>query len=181
VPFQILCAAAMLRLLNTYASSATQAKGQIWSEVSRHAIFLVILIVAAAVGSRWGLEGVALGVLGATAVMTVLLQSLTRTLGGLTWQDMLAPQLPAIVCSGSLGLVLLATKTAVRTAFGGASALPLLLVCVAVAAIFYLAFVLFGPFVAVKRLVHESARDLAPWVADRIAPIAPSQPEVASS
>ncbi len=40
VPFQVLCAVAMLRILNAYASTATQAMGRIWSEVGRQFLFV---------------------------------------------------------------------------------------------------------------------------------------------
>jgi PST family polysaccharide transporter len=179
-PFQILCVVAMLRLLNTYASSATQAKGQIWSEVYRQGLFTVVLIAAVSFGAQWGISGAAFGVLLATFVMTILLQTLTRRLGGLSWGDLLSPQLPALVCSLALVVVLLLTKRGIFSAFPQAPSLVVLAANAAVAAVAYLSFLLVGPFVDVRRVVHESAHDLAPGLAKRLAPLAPPEKELAA-
>ena len=175
VPFQILCAANVFRLLNTYASSATQAKGQIWREVKRQALFLVVLVVAVTVMSRWGISGAALGVLLATMMMTVMLQTLVKRLTGLSWGDMLGPQVPAATCAAGMVAVLFLALAGVRAASPAASPLVVLGVCVAAAALYYLAFLLFVPFSEVRGLVHETAVDMAPGVARRFPWLAPAK------
>jgi PST family polysaccharide transporter len=180
IPFQFLCIAAMMRLLNTYASSATQAKGQIWSEVRRQALFTVVLVVAVAVMSRWGIAGAAAGVLISTSVMTVMLQRLIRQLSGLTWHDMLAPQIPAAVCAGGLAVVAWTVKLALRAAFPGAGAATLLFTCTLACMLYFVAFVLVGPFVQVRKIVHESLQDLAPGLARQVTWLAPTTKEAAA-
>ncbi len=162
LPFQIPCGAGMFKLLKMYASSATQAKGMIWSEVWRQAFFVIVLVLAVVLLSQWGIAGAAAGVLVATAVMTVLLQRLVKRLAELTWRDMLAPQAPAVVCSLGLVTVLLATRGAVGGALGDTGAWVLLPMCLMIGALYYLGFILFSPFHAVRDVVLETINDLAP-------------------
>jgi PST family polysaccharide transporter len=177
VPFQLLCVAAMMRLLNTYASSATQAKGQIWSEVRRQTLFTILLVVAVALMSRWGIAGAAGGVLIATSVMTVILQRLIRQLSGLTWHDMLGPQVPGVVSAFGLAAVAWGIKLALHVAFPGAGAAVVLFTCTLACALYFLAFVLIGPFVEVRKIVHESLQDLAPGLAKQVTWLAPASGE----
>jgi len=177
VPFQLLCVAAMMRLLNTYASSATQAKGQIWSEVRRQTLFTILLVAAVALMSRWGIAGAAGGVLIATSVMTVMLQRLIRQLSGLTWHDMLRPQVPGVVCAVGLAAVAWGIKLALRAAFPGAGAAIVLFTCALACAVYFLGFVLIGPFVEIRKIVHESLQDLAPGLAKQVTWLAPASEE----
>jgi PST family polysaccharide transporter len=174
-PFQILCVAAMLRLLNTYASTATQAKGQIWSEVKRQAFFVTVLVVAVFAFSRWGIAGSAFGVLVATVIMTVLLQTLVRRLASLTWGDLFVPQVPAVVCSAGVAVVIVIVRGAVRSALHSPSALVILTACFVATSIYYLAFGLLAPFTELRAVVHETAQDLAPrFLARRLEWLAPA-------
>jgi PST family polysaccharide transporter len=175
-PFQILCVAAMLRMLNMYASTATQAKGQIWSEVRRQAVFVVVLVTAVYALSRWGIAGAAAGVLVATVVMTVLLQSLVRRLAGLLWRDIIGPQIPAVVCAAGLFVVVILVNAATQATIGTLPAVASLAISIAASALFYLVFLLVSPFDAVRAVVLETAQDLAPpVVAKRLTWLAPAK------
>ena len=179
VPFQILCAAAYLRLLNTYASTATQAKGKIWSEVKRQGLFTVVLVVAVSLFSRWGITGAAFGVLTATVMMTVMLQILVRRLTKLSWWDLLSPQVPGVVCSVGLAAVLWGALAAVRLLAPGAPAIALLGAAMAAGGLYYLAFLMLSPFPEVRALVRETTVDLAPGVAKRLSWVDRPEKEVA--
>lgn len=169
VPFQLLCGAGMLRLLNAYASSATQAKGRIWSEVKRQAMFTAALAAAVWVFSgRWGISGAAAGVLLATALITVLLQSLVKRLASLRWRDVLGPLLPGCTCVVVLVPILVLTRAAIHTFLPNAPALLVLAVSGAVASISYIAFLLLAPFSEVRSIVHETLEDFAPNLAIRL-------------
>jgi PST family polysaccharide transporter len=167
VPFQILSVAAYFRLLNTYASSATQAKGQIWVEVKRQAFFTGILAVAVIVFSRWGISGAAAGVLLATVSMTLVFQVMVRRLANLTWEDMLRPQLPGIVCSLGLAGVLLMTAYISHQMVIDMNAVALLAIYVMVAVIYCGAFFLLSPFGEIRGLIYEAVTDFAPPAAAR--------------
>jgi PST family polysaccharide transporter len=180
LPFQILCGAGAMQLLNTYASSATQAKGQIWSEVRRQTVFLVTLVGAVYFFSRWGLAGAAAGVLFANAVMTVLLQTMVRRLADLRWSDIIVPQGPALACSTGLLGVLLVTRMVALMFFPRIPSLALLFTCFATSAVYYAAFVLLAPFAFVREIVHETAQDFAPGLVKRLTWLAPAPKEISA-
>jgi PST family polysaccharide transporter len=168
LPFQILCVASMLKLLNMYASTATQAKGMIWSEVKRQSLFTGLLVLAVAALSRFGIAGAAVGVLLATACMTPLMQTLVKNLAGLEWRDLLAPQLPAVLCSMQMAVVLAGARLALYAWFGEPHPLTVLGVSAVVGTCCYLAFVLFAPIRQLRELVEESLHDLVPGLARRM-------------
>jgi PST family polysaccharide transporter len=168
LPFQILCGAGMLRLLNAYASSATQAKGMIWSEVGRQAFVTILLAGSVALFCRWGVPGAAAGVLLATAATTVLMQRLTRRLTGFDWRDLLEPQVPAAVCSIGLVLAVGLSKIGFQTYAPNVATWIVLLVGIALSALYYLSFLLFSGFSEVRSLVFETLDDVAPPVARRV-------------
>lgn len=167
-PFQVLCGAGMFRLLNTYASSATQAKGQIWSEVRRQVLFVAVLILAVGVGTTWGIVGAAWGVFGATVVMSGLLHRLVRRLTGLRWQDMLMPQVPGSVAALGVALSVSGVRLAVIRWYPGTNVFILLVLCIAAAVLMYLAFLRFSRFGEVRALIRETIEDLSPRYRQRM-------------
>jgi PST family polysaccharide transporter len=168
VPFQILCLAGMLRLLNEYASTASQATGVIWSEVRRHCVSTVFLVVGVATLCTWGIQGAAVGVLLATVVKTFLMQGLLHRVTALRWRDLIEPQVPAIVCSLGMALVMTITRAAVYTYAATAASWTLLLVATTVGGLYYFAFVLFAGFQELRHVVSETLDDLAPSAARRL-------------
>jgi O-antigen/teichoic acid export membrane protein len=99
LPFRILCAVGVLKLLNAYASSAAQARGWIWSEVWRQFVYVSLIIVGIVAAGRWGIVGAAAAVLLATAVMFVLMQHMLLRATGIAPRDVLEPLLPALTCT----------------------------------------------------------------------------------
>lgn len=167
-PLRVLCLAGALNLLTTYASTATQAKGYIWSEVKRQALFVAVLVCSVWMFSSWGLTGAAVGVLFGTSLKTVLMQELVRRLVGWRWREMIAPQIPAVTCSGGLALALLITTASLDAFQPGIAALWRLTAAGVVGAVYYLSFLLFCGFGDVRSLVRETTEDLAPALAQRV-------------
>jgi PST family polysaccharide transporter len=168
-PFQLLCAGGMLKLLNAYASQANEAVGNVWRQVARQALGTVLVVLGAAAGSvYWGLAGAAIGVLGAMAVLTLAMQGLVREATGLSWREMMAPQVPAMTCAALLVGVLLATAAVLRAFVSEPAAWQLLLAQATTGGFFYAAFVLVGPFAAVHEVVSETLDDLVPAGAARV-------------
>ena len=176
LPFQILCGSGMLRLLNTYASTATQAKGRIWSEVWRQFLSTALLAASVAAFSRWGVAGAATGVLLATCVSTLLLQEMVRRLTRLQWRDLIAPQLPGIICSVVLAVVMGSARYLLVTWWGGSPALVIVAVIAMIGAGCYVAFVLFCGFKDVHALVYETLGDISPLTARRLRASISGQP-----
>jgi O-antigen/teichoic acid export membrane protein len=168
VPFQILCIAAVLKLLNAYSSAATQAAGYIWSEVWRQLSYTALIVGSLIALRAWGPAGAAMGVLLATIVMTALMHVLLLRVTALRWMDIVRPQVPALACSvGAAGAALL-TQYALRSAFADPSPSLLLAGQVGVAGGFCTLFILFAPYQPLRALVHEMVTDLAPERVRRI-------------
>jgi O-antigen/teichoic acid export membrane protein len=163
VPFQLLCAGGMLKLLNNYASQANEATGNLWPQVRWQAVGMVLVVIGAAIGSSWGgVPGAALGVLGALVVWTLSMQSLVRRATGLTWGSLARPQVPGIVCAALLALVLLGIEAVMTGIRPQAPEWQLLLVQGVGGAIFYAVFLLFAPIAMVRELVRETLNDMLP-------------------
>ena len=162
LPFQILCVAGALRVSRAYASSATQAQGQIWSEIARLSIYVVLVVLGAWLGSSWGIAGVAVGIGIANVAMSVLMQGLVCRLIDLRWREAIAPQIPALYISAIVVAAMLAAdlllslirdspadweRLAVKVLGGGAVSLYLFLR---------------PPLASVREMRDEVLHDLAP-------------------
>ena len=162
LPFQILCLAGALRVSRAYASAATQAQGQIWSEIARLSIYVVLVVVGAWLGSMWGIVGVAVGIAVANLVMSILMQGLVCQLLGFRWREPLEPQVPALYLSAIVVATMLAgvfvfdllrdsppdwERLLVKLVAGGAASLYLFLR---------------PPWVSVKEIRDEVLHDLTP-------------------
>lgn len=167
VPFQVLCGVAILRLLNAYASTASQAMGRIWSEVARQLLFVVILVLSVLALSRWGINGAAVGVLLATCAVTVLLQALVRHSTGFSWRDLLGPQWPAVQCAAGLAVILLLTRLGLTRAAPSLSPLAGLAILGSVGAAYYMAFLLLCRAPDVQETVYDALKEFTPSVATR--------------
>jgi len=167
LPLQILAAAGGLKLLNTYISSATQAKGMIWAEVWRQVFYATGIVGGIVIFSRWGVAGAAAAVLVATMIMAVLMQAMMRRIAGITWGQLLGPQVPGLVASLGLVPVVLGTTWLMRAAWPGVVDWQLLIGQTAAGGLFCAGFVLLARFGGVDEIVDETLSDLAP----RLVPI----------
>ena len=161
-PFQILCLAGMPKTLNAFASTAAQAMGRVWAEVWRQIVSVVLLVLAVAAFSRWGIEGAAFGVLAASLTMSVLMHSMLRGATGLTVQDVLAPQVPAITCAAGAATIAVLVGYALHAMAPTPRPWVLLIAQISSAMAFFLGFILLCRFTEVRALVREIVVDLAP-------------------
>lgn len=169
LPFQVLCAGGMLKLLNNYGSQANEAVGAIWGQASRQAVGTVLVVIGAAVGGfYWNIFGAALGVTIATAILTISMQALVRRATGFSWRAMLAPQIPAVACTGLVVAAMLATLRVLARVAANTAAWQQLAALMAVGATTYVLFVVFTPFEALRDLVSETVDDLVPASAARV-------------
>lgn len=169
LPFQMLCVGGILKLLNAYASQANEAVGNVWPQARRQALGAVAVVFGAWLGSRHGgVTGAAVGVAVAMMILTVSMQSLVRRSTGLTWGEMLAPQVPAATLSVLLAILLALVEPAMRSLGSEPAAWQLLPAQVAVGGLFYGAFIVFGPFEATREIVGETVHDFFPTRSARI-------------
>ena len=161
-PFQVLCVVGCFKLLNSYASSATQAVGSVWSEVWRQVLYIGMIIGGIFALKSAGPLGAAVGVVLATFVMTVLMHLLLMKTTGLNVADVVMPQVPATLCAVGAAMVALGLDLYVTRSHPQVPAWLLLGVQMSAAVMFSAAFVLFAPLTSLRQLVRDVADDLAP-------------------
>jgi PST family polysaccharide transporter len=174
VPFQLLCAAASMRLISGYASSAVQASGQIWGEVARKVTQVVLIVSLIIVFKPWGIQGAAFAVLAASVTLAILMQGLVRQVIGLTWRELLAPLWPSLVATVLTSVVIGSVTLAVRHYASGVDAWVVLILQAASGGVSWITFTLYARVAALQDVVDEVLDDLVPQpirrVVDRIRP-----------
>jgi PST family polysaccharide transporter len=157
-PFQLLCLAGALKVLNEYAGTALQAAGHIWGQVTRQAIHVVLIIAFVAMFGRSGITGAALGVLLATVLMAIMMNALLVRVTRISASAVISAQVPGLIAA----LVVAAAVLGSRGAISEIQAVRWqLLVAEAVAGtVAYVLFLKLNRFPAVRRLLRDSASDL---------------------
>jgi O-antigen/teichoic acid export membrane protein len=158
LPFRILCAVGVLKLLNAYASSAAQARGWIWSEVWRQIVYVFLIVMGIVAAGRWGIVGAAAAVLVATAVMFVLMQHMLLRATGLGPRDVVEPVLPAVACAAWVAAAALAAELLLR---GVERRWLVLLAQLGAAAVTYVLFLWLTRAPDVRDLVQELRDDFS--------------------
>ena len=118
VPFQILTAGIMLRNVYLMAYCLDGAMGAMRNRMLRDGIYAGAVLAGSLIGTRFGLAGVATGVVLAIAVNYVVGAAMSLRMLGATWREYARSQLPAF----GLGLFTAAVAYLVRLALlaGGA-------------------------------------------------------------
>lgn len=163
LPFQMLCVGGILKLLNAYASQANEATGNIWPQVRRQALGAVSIVVGAFLGARMGgVTGAAIGVAIGMAIMTVAMQVLIRRVTGLTWGEMLRPQVPGAAGATLVVAALLAVQYSMAMVVQQPAAWQMFLAQTIVGTLVYGLFLLLNPFADLNAIVSESVDQLLP-------------------
>ena len=95
VPFQILTAGVMLRNVYLMAYCLDGAMGAMQKRTKRDGIYALAVVTGSLIGTRFGLVGVATGVVLAIAVNYVVGAAMSLSMLGATWRDYARSQLPA--------------------------------------------------------------------------------------
>jgi O-antigen/teichoic acid export membrane protein len=167
-PFQVLCAAGLLKLYIAYVSAAVQAKGRVWGEVWRQAVYAGLIVVGVIVGSRWGLTGAAFGVLAATVIMTVLMCDLLLRVTTMTSADIVVPQLAGLSCAVVVAVAITVARLLLWTVSGDPPVFAQLLVEAGAGGLAGSLFLLFCPFREGRELVRETLFDFAPFIGRKL-------------
>jgi O-antigen/teichoic acid export membrane protein len=160
--FQVLCLASMIKLTSTHAARANEAKGLIWRQVMQHVAYVILIVLGVWVGSRWGITGVAVGVLSARLTLAVLIHNLLRQAIDASWSDMLRPLVPGAAV-GAVTVAVVAGAGALVRQFDPQPQVLLLLAVQALAAVLvYVPLVAYSPFQDLRAVVRETIEDFAP-------------------
>jgi PST family polysaccharide transporter len=97
VPFQILTIGVVARTSYKIDDALARALGAMYKRSVRDAMYAAAVVLGALIGLRWGLEGVAVGVLGAVVINYLLALQMSIKLLGSSWSQVLLALLPAII------------------------------------------------------------------------------------
>jgi O-antigen/teichoic acid export membrane protein len=124
---RILCVASLLSSLHMLGGAAIEATGRLRYEVATQVIYATLIPLASVIGSRYGIQGVAWGVLIASVALYLMKAATLRAAIGLSPRRYLsavgAPVLAALVMCG--GVLLAAAAMASWSPAGGALRLVL--------------------------------------------------------
>lgn len=135
-PLTILCAGGSLNAAYTLGDSLARAKGAVYAKARCHAIYAACVFAGSYIGARWGIVGVAVGVVIATIVMYLLMAHLTNRLVGANWKQYLLCQLPGAILGASVVAVALPITILLRSAhLPSLLILPAALIAAAVATV----------------------------------------------
>lgn len=118
VPFQILTAGIMFRNVYLMAYCLDGALGRMRNRTVRDGIYALAVIVASLIGARYGLTGVATGVVLAIAINYFIGAAMSLHLLGASWREFAHSQAPGI----GLGLLTAAVSYSLRLALIAAGA-----------------------------------------------------------
>jgi PST family polysaccharide transporter len=102
-PFRLLALGMLFRTSYKLGDSVARATGAVYDRAWRQAVYALAVVAGAWVGQRWGLAGVALGVLAALAANFALMAQLSLRLTGMRWSELGAAHLPALALTVALG------------------------------------------------------------------------------
>jgi O-antigen/teichoic acid export membrane protein len=114
-PFQVLVLGITFRTCHRVSDSLSRATGKVYRRAWRQGLYAGLVFLGALVGQRWGLTGVAVGVLCALSVNYVLMAQLSLELVQISWPKFLLVQLPAVRLALVVGAATLAGTAGARS------------------------------------------------------------------
>ncbi|MCR4267614.1 lipopolysaccharide biosynthesis protein [Nitratireductor sp. ZSWI3] len=102
-PLQILALGMLFRTSYKLSDSVTRATGVVYARAWRQAAFALAVALGALVGSRWGVAGVAFGVVAAVAFNFLLMAQLSLRVTGVRWPEFAAAHLPGLALAAVVG------------------------------------------------------------------------------
>jgi PST family polysaccharide transporter len=103
VPFQIFAIGMLFRTSYKMSDSISRATGAVYRRAWRQGIYALLVIGGAYYGQRWGLAGVAWGVLGAIFINFLLMAELSLMLAKMKWRSFIAAHRASIFLTITLG------------------------------------------------------------------------------
>jgi hypothetical protein len=102
------------------SDSLARSAGTVYKRAYRQAFYAGLVVTGALVGRRWGITGVAWGVLLAIVANYVAMAALSLTTTGLSWSRFLAAHLRGLVLAAGTALATYACTAVLRSAGAGA-------------------------------------------------------------
>lgn len=102
---EILSITGALASIYTLCDALVTARGHVYGQFVRHAIYAAMVIIGAILGIGYGIEGVACAVAAAVFIMYILMAHLSITIVGGSWREFLRAQVPGGMVGISMALV----------------------------------------------------------------------------
>jgi O-antigen/teichoic acid export membrane protein len=112
--FQVLALGTMFRTSYRMGDSLSRATGRVYRRAWRQALYAAMVLAGAWVGQRWGITGVAVGVLVALFVNYLLMAHLGLHVLRISWLAFIRVQLPALWLTILVGAITLVTIAGTR-------------------------------------------------------------------
>ena len=110
--FDVILFGMLFRTGYKLSDSLARATGAVYRRAWRQGIYASCVVVGALIGQRWGIRGVAVGVLLALLENYALMAHLSLSLIGMSWSAYLARHVPGVVVSVVAAVAALAARTA---------------------------------------------------------------------
>ncbi|HKQ79249.1 MAG TPA: lipopolysaccharide biosynthesis protein [Blastocatellia bacterium] len=113
-PLQILCLGGIFHSIYNLGDSLARAKGAVYLKFGCHAVYATCVIVGSVIGSTYGINGVAIGVVVALSVIYLLLGQLSIYLTKSRWREFFLSQLPGVVFGVSVAVLAMPVTSLLR-------------------------------------------------------------------
>ena len=115
LPFQILVLGLLARTSYKLSDSLTRARGAVYSRALRQIVYGAFVFGGAYIGRRWGVEGVACGVLLAVTLNFLLMAEMSLKILGVKWSSFATAHSTAFVYSVGTAAFTYLSATALRS------------------------------------------------------------------
>ncbi len=116
LPFRLFTCGLFFRMSSKVTDACVKATGAVYSRAFIQSLYAVMVIVAALIGQRWGIGGVAVTVSIAMGINWLMMAELGRVVTGLSWPRFLRAQSPglgfALLIGGVVALAVQAARAA---------------------------------------------------------------------
>jgi PST family polysaccharide transporter len=116
LPFRLFTIGLFFRMSSKVTDACVKAAGAVYPRAVIQTGYAVMVLVAALVGQRWGVGGVAVAVSVAMGINWLMMAALGRSVTGLSWTRFLRAQTPGAVLAVLIGAVTAAAAEAARGA-----------------------------------------------------------------
>src|SRR5262245_21951450 len=106
-PLQILCLGGVFHSIYNLGDSLARAKGAVYLKFGCHAAYATCVIIGSIIGTNFGINGVAIGVVVALSAIYLLMGKLSIHLTKSTWREFYLSQLPGVVFGVSIAALAL--------------------------------------------------------------------------
>ncbi len=119
LPFRLFTFGLLFRMSSKISDACTKAAGAVYSRALLQGAYAAMVLVAALIGQRWGVGGVAVGVSIAMCVNWLTMAALGRSVTDLSWSRFARAHMPAALLAALIGLAVTLVSQAARAAHLG--------------------------------------------------------------